>query len=194
MPKSCIFEDCHSNSRLHPNIEFAAFVKPSQDSKRAKAWVKRVARLDFEVETITKNTYVCSKHFPPGSDLQYWTNPDLIPYQNGQALTQYLRSERRRSREEPNKELNVRFQHESLNKTYRKLDPKIVNIKRVEVLCGVPVPVHFNESDISAATSSNLEISLPGNIFFAFEFVTMITKKQAKKNKEHAQKIVKLTI
>ena len=136
MPKNCVFEDCHSNSKLHPDIEFAAFVKPSQDLNRAQAWVKRVARLDFEIETITKNSYICSKHFPPGSDLQYWKNPDLIPYQNGQALTQFLRSERRKNREESNEELKVGFQHESLNKTYRKQDLKVVNIKRVTVHYG----------------------------------------------------------
>ena len=80
MTKSCVFEDCRSTTRTNPELKFVSFIKPSYNLERAKEWVKRVGRLDFEVETISRNTFVCQKHFPPETtDFSYTTNLNLIP-------------------------------------------------------------------------------------------------------------------
>ena len=169
MPKCCVFEDCDSNSERHPNVEFAPFVKPSQDLPRAQLWVKRVARLDFETETISKNTYVCQRHFPPGSQLQYWNNKELTPFPKGQALTHYLRYERRESRDDSREEESLNIDREKAKEDYRNVKAKSVKIKRVPVLCGVPIPVNFKESDINTSVAldkDSEQISLPGNFIF----------------------------
>ena len=83
MVKSCVFEDCH-NSTKNTELKFVSFVKPSFDLERAKLWVKLVGRIDFEVETISQNTFVCQNHFPPDcTDFKYWTNLNLTPIGKG---------------------------------------------------------------------------------------------------------------
>ena len=166
----CVFEDCTSDSRCNPELKFASFVKPSKDRARAQLWVKRVARLDFEIETITRNSYICELHFPRDSNLQYWINPDLTPFPKGQAKMQYLRSERRRSREDTRNEENpeVQVKQNAVMKTYQNTEAKTVDIRHVPVLCGVQVPVTYSESSINVpepptSAEKSDPISLPGN-------------------------------
>ena len=60
MPKHCVFSDCKSDSRFHPWLKFAAFVKPTkaENIERAKRWIYLLDREDFGVEKINKDTYI----------------------------------------------------------------------------------------------------------------------------------------
>ena len=153
MVKSCVYEDCNSNSRDNPDMKWAPFVKPSKNSARAELWIKNVARLGFEVETITKDTYVCELHFAPSTNLKYWMNPDLTPFPKGQALTQYLRCERRLNREAPKaferSEPSTSFS-QRIKGTYKTDKSSIV--KHVTVLSGVSMPTDFS-IDLPISTS-----------------------------------------
>ena len=83
MPKHCVFSDCKSDSRFHPWLKFAAFVKPTkpENIERAKRWIHLLEREDFCIEKINKDTYICEKHFPEEKkNLDWKTNPNLTPF------------------------------------------------------------------------------------------------------------------
>jgi len=83
MPKYCIFRDCKSDSRFHPWLKFAAFVKPTkaENIERAKRWIYLLDREDFGVKKINKDTYICEKHFPEKDheNLDWMKNLNLEP-------------------------------------------------------------------------------------------------------------------
>ena len=74
--RSCAFFSCNSNSKKDPTLQWAKFVPSTIDQERHEKWFKQLKRPSYPV---TKNTYVCQKHFPTNADLKYWTNPDLMP-------------------------------------------------------------------------------------------------------------------
>lgn len=73
MPKHCCWGMCTSDSRYpKPGITFLAFPKPNKFLEKARKWVHLCGRgQEFTVERITKDTYICSLHFPEGSDLYH---------------------------------------------------------------------------------------------------------------------------
>ena len=66
MVKTCASGLCHNNNKKHPDKGFALFVQPKgrgADFERAKIWVQLLGRVNFTVENVTRQTYVCSDHF-----------------------------------------------------------------------------------------------------------------------------------
>ena len=85
--KSCVFSSCRSSSKKDNSIVFAKFVSPFCDPERAKKWVKLVGRSDFTTGKITRNIFVCERHFPRSTlDYDYQTNPALEPFKDGTPL------------------------------------------------------------------------------------------------------------
>jgi len=74
--KSCAFYSCKSNSRKDPTLKWTRFVSPYNDLERYKIWFEKLKRPSYNV---TRNTYVCEKHFPQGTDLNKLTNLELVP-------------------------------------------------------------------------------------------------------------------
>ena len=74
------FTSLSSNSKRHPLLKWAAFVKPAKNEKRAKRWVHLLARDDFAIGDIKIHTYLCEQHFPKDVDLNWQKNKDLEPF------------------------------------------------------------------------------------------------------------------
>ena len=82
--KYCVYSTCRSDSRKDKTIIFAKFVSPFDDLERAKKWVKLVGREDFGHGKITRNIFICDRHFPKSTlDYDYQTNPSLEPFKAG---------------------------------------------------------------------------------------------------------------
>ena len=73
MPKHCCWGQCKSDSRYpKPGVTFVPFPKPRKFHEKARRWVILCGRgRDFTVDRIKKDTYICSLHFPEGSDLNH---------------------------------------------------------------------------------------------------------------------------
>jgi hypothetical protein len=80
MVKHCAYGTCNVDSRSHPYVPFIPFVKPWKDKPRAARWAHLCGREGFSDSQITKDTYICSRHFPAGVILNPAMNPDLEPY------------------------------------------------------------------------------------------------------------------
>ena len=90
MVKHCSWGECNSDSRYQkPGVTFIPFPKPNKYLKKARRWVTLCGRgKHFSVDRITKDTYICSLHFPEGSDLTHRKsqknfhkcNPNLEPF------------------------------------------------------------------------------------------------------------------
>ena len=69
----CAWGLCNSDSRYNEksknpkpsmvDVSFISFPKPKTNLKRCKAWIKACGRKIFKIDKITRNTYVCLKHF-----------------------------------------------------------------------------------------------------------------------------------
>ena len=74
-------------------VYFIPFPKPSQDAEKCKRWLRACSRLNFDISSITKYTYICSAHFvePQGPSDEH---PDPIPanYTIHQASTYFIKS------------------------------------------------------------------------------------------------------
>lgn len=80
MGKHCAYGLCTSDvKKKDPKIKFAPFPKPWLDPLRAQRWVHLCGRQGFTIANISKQSYVCSLHFPPGQLLDWKENPDLEP-------------------------------------------------------------------------------------------------------------------
>ena len=82
MPYHCCWGKCHSNSlRTSSEIHFLPFPKPWIDLGRTKRWVHLCGREGFTVDSVTKNTYICSLHFNASAEpsLDWKKNPSLEP-------------------------------------------------------------------------------------------------------------------
>ena len=85
--KSCVYSSCRSDSRKDKSILFAKFVSPFDDLERAKKWVGLVGRKDFHHGKITRNIFICQRHFPKSTlDYDYQSNPALEPFKEGTPL------------------------------------------------------------------------------------------------------------
>ena len=92
--KSCVYSSCRSDSRKEKSIIFAKFVSPFDDLERAKKWAELVGRKDFGVGKITRNVFICERHFPRSTiDFDYQTNPALEPFEEGTPLDYVLQQQ-----------------------------------------------------------------------------------------------------
>ena len=60
------------------NVVFIPFPKPKTQREKCERWVKLCGRQHFTVNSITKDTYMCSKHFV-GEKGPTKENPDPLP-------------------------------------------------------------------------------------------------------------------
>ena len=65
-------------------VSFIPFPKPKTNCEHCKAWIKACGRKIFTIDNITRNTYVCSKHFHNGQPSELY--PDPYPAQSSQML------------------------------------------------------------------------------------------------------------
>ena len=82
--KHCCYGVCNSNTRYYgkrkdmENVVFIPFPKPKTQREKCERWVKLCGRQHFTVNSITKDTYMCSKHFVGGKGPTK-ENPDPLP-------------------------------------------------------------------------------------------------------------------
>jgi hypothetical protein len=76
----CCWGTCVSDSRYREEgVTFIPFPKPKSFPKQAKKWIVLCGRKNFKVRNITKNTYICSKHFKKDDLINLRANPTLEP-------------------------------------------------------------------------------------------------------------------
>ncbi|CAL8274657.1 unnamed protein product [Merluccius merluccius] len=81
MPKHCAYGLCNTDSRypktLEGGVEFLLFPKPKTNLDKCREWIKQCGRphSQLNVSKITKNTYICSKHFVNGRPTPEFPNP-----------------------------------------------------------------------------------------------------------------------
>ena len=80
--KHCSWGKCSSDSRYpKTGVTFIPFPKPNKFPDKAKRWAHLCGRGEaFTCKNITKDTYICSLHFPEGSNLDHKRNPELEPF------------------------------------------------------------------------------------------------------------------
>jgi hypothetical protein len=78
----CCYGECKSDSRKKETaVKFLSFPKLLSNPDAAKRWAFLCGRgIKFTADHITKDTYICSKHFPLGSVLDIRKNPSLEPF------------------------------------------------------------------------------------------------------------------
>ena len=94
----CVWGTCKSDSRKKEagSVLFLPFPKPCKDLKAAKRWTFLCGRgADFTIKHITKNTYICSKHFGKDEILSLRQNPTLEPANARPSCRKKLQKERK---------------------------------------------------------------------------------------------------
>ncbi|XP_076349849.1 uncharacterized protein LOC143246664 [Tachypleus tridentatus] len=88
--KHCCWGSCRSDSRYSGKesmrgVVFIPFPKPRRSREKCERWVRACLRKDFSIQNVTKNTYICSKHFVDGTGPTQ-DHPDPVPanYTSGQ--------------------------------------------------------------------------------------------------------------
>ena len=81
--KHCCHDTCQSDSRCSEReymkgVTFIRFPNPWRDQDKCKRWVHACRRQGFTEKNVTKDTYICSKHFVGGNGPTL-ENPDPIP-------------------------------------------------------------------------------------------------------------------
>ncbi|XP_007235875.3 uncharacterized protein si:dkey-20i10.7 [Astyanax mexicanus] len=80
MVKRCAWGSCKSDTR-YPNrvqgVVFYPFPKPKTNLQKCQLWIRLCGRPHsrLNMDTITKNTYVCSKHFVNGAPTDEFPDP-----------------------------------------------------------------------------------------------------------------------
>ena len=81
--KRCLYVDCKSDTRYHPWLKWAAFVKPKKPKniERAKWWIYLLKKPAFKLENINEDCYICEKHFSKNhhENLDWKKNLELEP-------------------------------------------------------------------------------------------------------------------
>jgi hypothetical protein len=133
--KHCCYADCKSDTRRHPDVKFVPFVKPSTDLNRAKHWAHLCGREKFGVKNITRNTYICEKHFNH-SEVFDTKNPNLVPYPANSRISTTSRLYRPRIVEEEEEEEDKENKAKNAKFTFAKF---LVRTKAVMVPFGVQI-------------------------------------------------------
>ena len=113
--KHCIYSNCLNNSRINPDLKWASFVKPTKpyNVKRAIRWVHLLGRSDFTISNITKDTFICENHFPPGVVLDWSKNVELEPFPANNSL--------KISKQQPGKHFNHNYTEKVVEKVANNL-------------------------------------------------------------------------
>ncbi|XP_066534477.1 uncharacterized protein si:dkey-20i10.7 isoform X2 [Hoplias malabaricus] len=80
MVKRCAWGDCKSDTRYPNRVEgvvFYPFPKPKTNFQKCEQWIRLCGRPQhrLNIHTISKNTYVCSKHFVNGGPSDEYPDP-----------------------------------------------------------------------------------------------------------------------
>ncbi len=78
MGKVCFYRGCKTTTRTS-DIKFVSFVKPWRDIERTRKWIQLSGRFVPEAN-ITKNTWICAKHFSHDANLNWMENSELTPF------------------------------------------------------------------------------------------------------------------
>lgn len=70
--KHCCYGLCNSDSRYYhkdymQEVKFYSFPKLLKQAEKCARWVRACSRVGFTTASVTKHTYICSKHFVDGS-------------------------------------------------------------------------------------------------------------------------------
>lgn len=81
--KHCAWGDCRSDNRYSfkenmQGVDFVKFPSKHTDVDRCKKWVKACGRANFTLDKVTRDTYICTKHFYSGNGT--FKYPDPVPY------------------------------------------------------------------------------------------------------------------
>ena len=81
--KYCCYGDCKSDSRkarekFMLGVKWVLFPQRKTQLEKCKRWVRACSRQNWDEMDVTRNTYICSKHFV-GGDGPTQKNPDPIP-------------------------------------------------------------------------------------------------------------------
>ncbi|KAH9518948.1 hypothetical protein Btru_008768 [Bulinus truncatus] len=73
--KHCCYGTCNSDSRYDyrphmKGVKWYPFPKPKRQLQKCARWVSLCRREGFTIESVTKDTYICSKHFPSGNFIE----------------------------------------------------------------------------------------------------------------------------
>lgn len=85
---------------MREGITFIQFPDPSMEKAKAERWIAACRRENFTINSITRWTYMCNKHFvdPSGPTRQ---NPDPVPASMSKAEADNLRKRQRKSKPRP---------------------------------------------------------------------------------------------
>lgn len=148
----CSYGLCNSSSEKEPHLKFVPFPKPTKNLKAAKTWLQLIGRDKFGIQDITRNTYVCEKHFALDAVLDLKRNPDLKPNPaRGQQLNfpsiHSRRSAKPKSRVDDTKQSNASASQSSSTPTNTTESPEF-KLKRPsaskEITYSKPVKVKRN--------------------------------------------------
>jgi hypothetical protein len=155
MPKHCCWGQCPSDSRKSdPEVVFMAFPKPKTFPNKAKRWAQMCGRgKDFNVSNITKNTYICCKHFPPGAVLDLKRNPLLEPFNARKAVP--VQPSRRRPPPPPPSPPDKRGKKEEL-----RADAFGPGLKRYKAPSCSPLLASFSKPGWSATLDASSSIDM----------------------------------
>lgn len=81
--KHCAWGDCRNDNRYSfkenmQGVDFVKFPSKHTDVDRCKKWVKACGRANFTLDKVTRDTYICTKHFYSGNGT--FKYPDPVPY------------------------------------------------------------------------------------------------------------------
>ncbi|XP_044746329.1 uncharacterized protein LOC123307910 [Coccinella septempunctata] len=79
----CSYKNCKSDSRKNKNIKFRPFPKMKRNPTKCLKWIKLCGNEKLTVDTINKNSYVCSKHFCG----KFTTDSNPLPFSQDQSDT-----------------------------------------------------------------------------------------------------------
>lgn len=70
--KHCACGDCRSDNRYSfkenmQGVDFVKFSSKHTDVDRCKKWFKACGRANFTLDKVTRDTYICTKHFYSGN-------------------------------------------------------------------------------------------------------------------------------
>lgn len=90
MVKVCCYGLCKSSDGpdgFEDGVTFIRFPQPRYNLSKCRKWAQLCGRSDFSHKNVTNFTWICSKHFPTGVDLDFRKNKDLEPFQPRQQVS-----------------------------------------------------------------------------------------------------------
>ena len=160
----CCYGLCKSDSRKpEAGVTFIPFPKPTKEHLLiAKRWVHLCARSNLTIKNITRNTYICSKHFPEGEVLNIRKNPTLEPFNARKQFKEKAKARRRRNVQQTVIEtsnsdplLNKKKTYSRLNTSQLTIDEIPMEIEQITESCEIAQSVkHTSSTDTASETES----------------------------------------